>query len=435
VARLALLVLVVASCRGGSKAKRQGGEAPVVVVNQPVTLDAGHGPSTSDEIEPNDGDDVATPLALGGTVRGKLDPETDVDHYRIDVDKAGALSVMVNAIDADLIVEIEDSSGAIIARSDRGAARTKEGVPNLGVTAGRYTAVVHAAPKKKPKPPKKGRRGAPPAPEPDAPKAPAPAYEITAQLVAPPAGAEHEPDDDRGTANDILPSDTATGYLGWTGDADSWKLSTEALSAKNAVEVDVAGVEGIALELEVEDALGQPLASRKGIRGEPLVAHGIAPSAAPGAPPFMYLVVRGDHSNPETPYQLKVAPSVVQPDTEAEPNDSPDHAFAMDENRTVIHALFDVGDTDCFAIAAAKDPRSIDVAIDTPAELDLGAELFVDGKSVAKTDKPGKGVAEKLSAPLTSNAHAVACVKLGDKAGAQKAAVPYDVHVDESGAP
>ena len=96
----------------------------------------------SDEVEPNDGDEVATVLRARRHVHGKIDPDTDVDRYRIDVTQAGALSVMVDGHDAlDPVLEIEDASGTVIARSDRGGARIREGVPNLGVTPGRYTAV------------------------------------------------------------------------------------------------------------------------------------------------------------------------------------------------------------------------------------------------------------------------------------------------------
>ena len=99
--------------------------------------------TVSDEVEPNDGNEVATVLPLGATIHGKIDPDTDVDRYRIDVTQAGALSVMVDGHDAlDPVLEIEDASGTVIARSDRSGARIREGVPNLGVTPERYTAVA-----------------------------------------------------------------------------------------------------------------------------------------------------------------------------------------------------------------------------------------------------------------------------------------------------
>src|SRR5207244_2075368 len=102
--------------------------------------------------------------------------EPDVDRYRIVVDKPGALAVTVSAIEShDLVLEIEDGGGNVIAKSDRPGTRVKEGVPNLGVTPGRYTAVVRAAPKKKPPRPARPPRGRKPPPEPPAP--PAAVYE------------------------------------------------------------------------------------------------------------------------------------------------------------------------------------------------------------------------------------------------------------------
>ena len=424
----ALLALAVASaaCRGSSaKVHRTGSAAPVELVAQPQLADAGVA-GTTDEVEPNDTTDVATPLALGGKVRGKLDPETDVDRFRIDVPKAGALQVAIAPVDQDLVLDIEDASGALLARSARGGTRVVEGVPNLGVTPGRYIAVVRAAPKKKPPTPRKGRK---PPPEP---AKPGPVYELTAQLVAPAAGAEREPDDDRGTANDLLPGDTATGFIGWSGDQDFYKLAVEALSAKNALDLAVAPVEGVAIELEVQDALGQPLLVRKGARGDGASVHAFVPAIAQGASPFVYVVVRGDRSNPETPYQLHAALGSPSPDDELEPDDTPDHPFAIAPDRTVVHALWEYGDVDCFAIPVAAQPRAIEVAFDTPAELDLAAELFVDGKSVAKVDHPGKGAQEKVGAPVAAGSRAVACARAADGPG--RKTIKYDVHVQESGA-
>ncbi|HEY1552429.1 MAG TPA: hypothetical protein VGG28_31595, partial [Kofleriaceae bacterium] len=160
--RFAALAVLAACGNGASGAHRNGSAAPVEIVQAPVFTDAsvapgatsrtpGVAPPTTDEVEPNDGIDTATPLPLGGTVRGRIEPEGDVDHYRIDVTTAGALAVMVSAVDGvDLSLEIVDSSGEIVARSDRGGARVVEGVPNLGVVPGRYTAIVRA--KKAPAP-------------------------------------------------------------------------------------------------------------------------------------------------------------------------------------------------------------------------------------------------------------------------------------------
>src|SRR5689334_13679993 len=158
----------------------------------PALPDGGHGGPPSDEIEPNDSDDVATVIALGGAVHGKIDPETDVDYYRIDVTQAGALAVMVDGHDGlDVDLQIQDAGGTVVAKSERGGARIREGVPNLGVTPGRYFAVVQARKTPaKPAPRKKGKK------PPDPPKPIGGPYEITAAMVAAAPGAEHEPDDD-----------------------------------------------------------------------------------------------------------------------------------------------------------------------------------------------------------------------------------------------
>jgi hypothetical protein len=418
-----VLVLIAAGCRGGGgKAHRTGSGAPVELVTEVKPPDAGRIGAT-DEIEPNDADEVATPLPLGGTLRGKIEPETDVDHIRLDIDKPGVLAVMLSGVDSqDLVLEVEDSGGTVVARSDRGGARTKEGIPNLGVTAGRYTLVVRQAPKKKVV--KRGRAQEPPPPPP-------PVYELTAQLVTPPKGQETEPDDDRGTANDLIVADTVTGFIGWNGDADVWKLSVEALSEKNAIDVDVTAIEGVALELEVADALGQPLVTRKGVRGAPLAIRGLLPVVPQGGAPYHYITVRGAPSNPETAYNLQVTAHVVGTDAEIEPDDSPEKPYAIPADRTIVHGTWTPGDVDCYALAVGDQPRTTEVTVDPAGDLALTVDVLVDGKPALDAkgkpvppSKGGTGVTQKLAVQIPPGGHAVVRVR-GD--GATEGA--YDVTV------
>src|SRR5678815_42895 len=152
VVALALVFAQVGACRGrGGKGKRTGSAAPVEVVAQPDLPDAGgHGPGpTIDEIEPNDGDEVGTPLPIGSTGRGKLETDSDVDYFRVEVDRPGTLQVALSGIEGmDLALELADASGAVVAKSDRGGPRVKEGFPNAGVTQGRYALIVKHSPKK-----------------------------------------------------------------------------------------------------------------------------------------------------------------------------------------------------------------------------------------------------------------------------------------------
>lgn len=410
-----------------TRQKRAGDAAPVEVVTRPMLADAGVG-ATTDEIEPNDGDDVATALALGATVRGRIEPDTDVDQYKLEVTDPGALAVDVPGVDGvDLIVELEDQAGAVIAKSDRGGARVREGVPNAGVTPGRYLVVVKA---KKPPAPKKKRKAKGKAAPPDAAPAPAnsaPVYELTAKIVPAVPGGEREPDGDRGTALDLVVGDTATGYIGWTGDADVWKLSVETLSENNAIDVDLAAVEGIALSVEIADGIGNVLAARKAPRGAPLAIRGLVPVVAQGAPPFHYLTIRADKSNPETAYQLRVTAKVPGPDAELEPNDVPEKAMPVPADRTVVHGVWTPGDVDCFSVAADPAARALEVTIDTPPESDLALELLVDGKSAAKSEKAGKGAEERATATVPAGAALVIRVR-GTASSAEGA---YDVKLAE----
>lgn len=418
---LAVVVVLASGCGNKNRQKRAGDAAPVEIVQQPVIGDAGAGSGPrADEVEPNDGEDVATPLPLGSSLRGKVEPETDVDAYRLDVTAAGALAVDLSAVDGmDLTLEVVDAGGTSLARSDRGGVRVREGVPNLGVTPGRYTVFVRAKklPPVKPVPtPKKpkGKKGAPaPAPAPATPVAAvpvtggAPTYELSAKVGAPAANAEREPDDDRGTANDLIVGDSVTGFVGWTGDADAWKLSVEALSAKNVLDLEVSAVEGVALTLEVADGVGKVLLVRKAPKGAALIVRGLVPVVPAGSAPYHYLTVKGDRSNPETAYQLRVGEKLSSPDAEIEPDDVPERAMAIPIDRTIVHGTWAPGDLDFYALPVEQAARTVEITIDPPADADLSAEVLIDGKPVGKGERLGKGVPEKLTAAIPAGATAL----------------------------
>ena len=413
--RLLLATLVACHGGGGAKATRGSGSSSAPFELVAGTVDASAG-SVGDEIEPNDTDETATPLALGATMRGTLDPDTDVDRYRITASQAGALSVMVSAVDADLALEIEDGKGTVVAKSDRGGVRTAEGVPNLGVQPGRYTAVVRLVKHK--------------ARKPASPASP-PVYELTVQPATPGPNGEREPDEDRGTANDLIVGDTGTGYLGWSGDVDVWKLSVEALSAKDAIDVEVSAVDGVAFDVEVDDGVGQMLVHRKAPRGAPLVVRGLVPIVPAGAPPFHYVAIKGAGSNPETPYTVRVSAHVMAPDAEIEPDDTPERPFAMPPDRTVVHATWTPGDVDCFALPVAASARTVDATIDPAGDLNLAAELLIDGTPVAAAVAGGKGTAVKVHGSVPAGAHAIVRVKGGDERATAEGT--YDVTVQDAG--
>jgi len=340
------------------------------------------------------------------------------------VTEPGALAVELTAVEGmDLTLEVLDGGGTPLARSDRGGAKTREGVPNLGVVPGRYTLVVRAkkVPAKPQPAPKKPKKGAPPPVAAAAgsgsagPGTNVPVYEITAKVGVWASNAEREPDDDRGTANDLIIGDTASGFLGWTGDADVYKLSVEAVSAKNYVDIEVSSIDGVALVLEVADAAGRVLMTRKTARGAGLVVRGFVPLVPSGASPFHYVTIKGTGSSHEAPYQLRVNEKVPGPDAEAEPDDTPERAMPVPPDRTVVHGTWTPGDVDCYALPVEQAPRTTEITIAPPGEADLQADVILDGKSVAKGERPGKGAEERLVAAVPAGATAILCIKGTDK--------------------
>ncbi len=419
-ATAALVTLGALGACGKKKRQTRSGDAPPVeLVSVAALSDAGVGGGgkggESEEREPNDGADVATPLPVGGAARGRLEADSDVDYYRIEVEQAGGLAVTLAAVPGvDLTLDLEDAGGAFLARSDRGGVSAAEGVPNLGVTPGRYIAIVRKKPvpvKQPAKKPARPKKAGAAAPEPPAPGT-APAYQLSAQVAPFGNNAEREPDDDRGTANELIIGDTVTGFVGWNQDADVWKFSVEALTAKNVLELELGPVADAALTVEIADGIGEVIVVRKAPKGAALVIRGLAPVVPQGAPPFHYVTVKADRPNFEVAYQLKLTAHPRGTDPELEPNDAPDKAMEIPGERTVISdASWTPGDVDCYAVSPEPNERTLDFTVDTPAEADLRLEMYVNGKSIETADKKGKGTREKISGAVPAGGRAVVCVR------------------------
>ena len=405
---LALACVLVAGCSDKKRVRQNRDAAPVVVVDVGPGGTRSTAPPT-DEKEPNQTTAEATALALGGAARGSLDGSADVDVYKLAVTGTGALEVAVSGVDGvDLALEIADASGTVVAKSDRGPAATGEGVPNLGVIAGDYFVTVKEFVKPA-KPPKKKKKGAPDA-APAGRTGPSPAYEVTARLTKPADATEREPDDDPGAANDIFPGDTVTGYVGWTGDVDVWKLSLEALTTKNAFDVEVTGVDGVALTVEIGDAAGAPLQTRKGAKGLTVALRSVVPRLAEGSPPFHFLKIAGDRSNPEASYTLTVRGRLLEPDEELEPNDKRDSAQPLTGDRGTIRAAYAAGDVDCFAVEPGTTGRQLELTVVAPDGVDTVIEVATPAGVLAKTDLAEAGADEKVDVAIPAATRGTACV-------------------------
>lgn len=384
---LALAALV--ACKGGGERKkiaRSDRDAPAVAVVDRAGGAAGAADRPA-EREPDDDADHAMPLADG--VRGALDGETDVDVYAITADGPRLLAARLGPMaGVDGVLELRDDAFALIMTGDRGGAGVGEGFPNISLDKGRYFLVVRelvrrGKPKKGADAAAAGRTG------------PAP-YELTAALSAdPPPGGEREPDDDAGSANEVTLGEPVTGYIGWGGDVDVWKLSVEGFADGDGLDVTVGAVDKVALTVEVTDAGGRRLIRSTGAPGQPVTLRSLAPRVAPGEPTVQFIAVAGKPANPDVTYQLAVTSRLLELDEEAEPNDDRGNPLRYgSEEQGTMKGELGPGDVDRFELSPPSSAASFDVVVDAPAGVDLVLE--VTGAASAKADRGGAGAGEQL---------------------------------------
>jgi hypothetical protein len=435
-ARIAFVAVALAlgACKGGKKTiqRAKDGGAPVAVVDKPVTNGGGEVRYTP-ETEPDDDRDHASALPLGGGAQGTIAGDADVDVYKLTMTAPGMVSIQTDALDGvDLILELQNGAGEVVARSDRGPAKTSEGVPNLALQKGDWYVVVRPFVKPKPKPRHKGKgKGdAPAAIDAGAEVVESPAYHVTAQAVAPADLTEREPDDDAGAASEVFLGDTVKGWIGWTGDVDVWKLSLEGLGQRNALDLDVAAVPGVALTVEVLDGTGKSLLVRKGVRNGPVSVKSLLAAVADGQPPYHYVKVSGDKSNPVDAYTLHVAGRLLDLDEEAEPNDTIDHATPLRVNATAdsgtMRAAHAAGDVDWFGLDAAPVDQLLDVSVEAPAGTDIVVEAHAqDGRLLGSADAGKVGEREHLSG-VTIPANTAVRIKVEAKPDKKDTGEPRD---------
>ncbi|HUH05915.1 MAG TPA: hypothetical protein VML75_28190 [Kofleriaceae bacterium] len=387
---IAVVLMAASGC--GKKSDRtaisRDRDAAAVVVVQRTPL----GVSFTDEVEPNDTSEQAGALDLPGGIRGTLDGEADVDLYRLTVSEPGWLALEVSGIDGvDLILELRDDSGASLARSDRGPARTIEGVPNYRVEKGRYLVAVSEFVKKRAKTKRgkgdQGRTGR------------SPTYELTATLASTEPEPHHEREPNQGAAEALeLPITTdGFGFIGWRDDVDRWRISVEGLSEEYGLDIDLTPVEGVQLTLEVLDDNGDPVLSRKGDKSKAVAVRSLA--RKPGHEHY-YVRISGRGSNPIERYALRFSNHLLDLEEEREPND--DRASATPvwrepgrDSGTASGRLLP-GDVDWFALTVPPASQ-LTITVSPPAEVDVAlAVANKDGGILGESDAEKVGGREAL---------------------------------------
>lgn len=346
------------------------------------------------EREPND--DPATAAPLAGGVRGALDGEQDVDAFSLAPTAAGMIHAKVTGVpDVDLKLELRDHRFALVLTADRGGAGAPESFPDAPVEPGTYLLVVREVPKKRKKPKPGvdaggGRTGL------------SATYELTASpLPAPAPGGEQEPNDDDGTATELPLGETATGWIGWGGDVDTWKLAIEALAEGNGLDLTLSAVDGTALTLEVTDSAGRTLMKSSGAAGEAVTLKSLAPRLTPGEAAIHHVRIAGKPANPGEPYSLTIATRLLDLDEEAEPNDRTSQSNGLRfgvEDQGAMRGEIGPGDTDVFSLTGSPSTSTLDLALDAPPGVDLTVEAIAENGSIlGKGDRGGPGAAESLA--------------------------------------
>ncbi|MEZ4401906.1 MAG: hypothetical protein R3B06_17890 [Kofleriaceae bacterium] len=383
-AALAAAAAAVAGCKGDDRKAigRSDRQAPAVtVVDQGGPVERQRTP----EVEPNG--DAATAQPLGDGVRGTLDGAADVDVYAFDSAGSRMLAATLTGVAGlDLKLELRDAAFAPVVAADRGGAGVAEALPNVPLDQGRFYLVVreleHLPKVKKGQPKPASRTG------------PSPAYELVAtQVTDPPPGGEREPDDDPGSANEVVLSTPVTGYLGWAGDVDVWKLTIDGLADGDGLDVAVTAVPKVALTVEVLDAGSRRVMRQSGAPGQPVTLRSLAPRVAPGEPTVHYVAVSGKPANPDQTYQLTVATRLLDLDEEAEPNDRDDRANPLrfgGEDQGTMRGTLGPGEVDRFVLSPGPGPMTLDVALDPPPGVTV--DVVASGGATAGSQRVGERV-------------------------------------------
>lgn len=389
--RLLLIALLLAGCEGkvrksAPKLERRGDAPPVVVVDREIRGTT----SLSEEAEPNDEPGAAMKVAAPGGVRGTLASEADVDVFRFEVGEDGMLAVVVSGIEGvDVLVEVVAGTKVLFS-SDRGGADTAEGFPNLPVSKGDgvVVRVSEFVSKGRLQRRKRGK---------DQARSEAAPYELRAELVGPGNHDEVEPNDDGQGARELLLGDRGQGFIGWNKDVDDWRVSLLGFSAGYALDVDVRGVPGAELTLEVRDDKGKVVLRRSAGKGQDVFVRNLEPVV--GLPHYV-LRLSASRSNPEEGYVVSASSHRLEPGEEIEPNDDKDKATEVagesGQGRGEGHGYLVSGDVDRFRLPAPAVPSVLNVSLDVPATSDLSLTVEQAGAMLAKADAAKVGGPERL---------------------------------------
>ncbi|MBL4635262.1 MAG: hypothetical protein JKY56_15460 [Kofleriaceae bacterium] len=378
----AICLSLLASC-GKDKAEshkiaRNTGTAAVVVVGSTEASES----SLAKEQEPNNiGDEIRQEIAVSSSEKksngyqGTLDGYLDVDVFGLRAAEEGMLFVKLEgAADADLRLELQGPEGKTLAYSDRGPAKTSEGIGGFWVDVGDYRVVVSEFTKRKAKKNKAGRQGE------------SAVYTLTAQIKEVAEDYEVEPNKSLEGAMEIPTDAERFGYLGWKNDADLWRLPVIAQEGEDgALAIELSGLPSVRTKLAILDAQGKELLEVRSSKGNETAIRNFVPNE--GAE-FYLVRIHAKRSNPETPYALRIRSEVRPPGREAEPNNDLQTATPLPESGGSLvlgSGELSQGDLDFFEVPSATENRILEVRLEGRSGMDFTLAVIAESGAVLAT--------------------------------------------------
>lgn len=389
------------------------------------------GPAALTEKEPNDRPEQALAITGSSIVTGQLsaDPShPDEDWYRLSANAPTTVDLSVSGIPgSDVVLEVDDADKNRLVTVNSAAEGKPERLPNLGLRATLLVKVSSA---------KRGAGGA---------------YTLTALFRPVTPGVESEPNDRAADSNLVPLGESISGYIGHANDEDWYRFEiapetdagTEAAAPANeadastataggepdagaaplvtwtadaggaadggtaiaaqaqdagtqvaeapgtALKLQLTGVEGVRLEVQVLSAAEAPLFSAKGSQeGEPLTLRNVGVRANDRV---IYVVVKSAWAgpgkgeqrrgyNPDKPYTLTVTQEEAGANAEMESNDDLQHATPLPQRGYREGFLSPKTDVDYYVLRA-DPPQTFNVQLSGVDRLDLVLSVVKPGEN------------------------------------------------------
>ncbi len=285
--------------------------------------------STLDEKEPNDSIELALSVNEGTIVKGFIGTPKDQDWYKISIpsDSSAILkSELTGVIGINLKMELFDSQNQKLVEADKNKEAEGEIITNYGLSSGDYFLRVRELWTEG-----KERKFNDTT-----------AYQLSIHLASVQPTAEFESNDKAIKANLIQPEQSMRGYISPYKDVDWFKIMLPKYG-NQYLELQLSGLENVALQLEVYDPIEALLIKRTSLEkgeGVAILNLGIKPELE-----FYYIAVQGGtwQSNEDSTYELAANFKSYEGKMEFEPNDKLVRASQIARGDT-IRGFFDASD-------------------------------------------------------------------------------------------